>query len=223
MAWINRHQSHLSSGNAARTALPRLITAAVAVAVTIAGVMTAAAATDSGSGAAAPHPPSGTTAVAAGPSADARQPQARGGLFDRWAELATERRTRHFLDMFERRDVDAVSAMLHPDVTLVHPLALSGDRADAARFTGRAEVLGYFADVFGNMRHIRFTDQRVTVAAGGGEAFVQADGDLTLGDGRPYQNVYVFRFEWRDGRIIAADEYANPLTFCQTIGSPLCP
>jgi hypothetical protein len=36
-----------------------------------------------------------------------------------------------------------------------------------------------------------------------------ADGDITTANGRPY-------------RIIAIEEYANPLTFSQTFPNPLC-
>lgn len=83
-------------------------------------------------------------------------------------------------------------------------------------------MLGYLGDAFTMMDRIRFTNQRVSVAAGGGTAFIQADGDLTTADGRPYKNVYIFRIDWRDDRIIAIEEYANPLTFCQTFHNPLC-
>ena len=41
--------------------------------------------------------------------------------------------------------------------------------------------------------------------------FVQARGDFVAVDGRPYQNVYVFRFDWRQGKIVSWEEYANPI------------
>jgi hypothetical protein len=55
-------------------------------------------------------------------------------------------------------------------------------------------------------------------------SFVEADGDFTAADGRPYPNVYVFRLEWTpDGRILRADDYYNPVTVCKNFPeNPLC-
>lgn len=138
------------------------------------------------------------------------------------AERETRRRTQQFLDGIEQKDPEAVAATLHPQITLTHPLSLSGNRNDAARWHGTDQVLGYFRGAFTMMDRVRFTNRRVSVAAGGETSFVQADGDLTTADGRPYQNVYIFRIDWHGGRAIAVEEYANPLTFCQTFNNPLC-
>jgi ketosteroid isomerase-like protein len=134
----------------------------------------------------------------------------------------TLRRAQQFLDHFERKSTEEIAATLHPEVTFAHPLSLSGKREDAARWQGKDQVLGYIGGAFTKMDRIRFTNRRISVADGGGTAFVQADGDLTTSDGRPYQNVYIFRVDWRGDRIFAVEEYANPLTFCQTFDNPLC-
>ncbi|WP_460523375.1 nuclear transport factor 2 family protein [Flindersiella endophytica] len=47
---------------------------------------------------------------------------------------------------------------------------------------------------------------------GSASTFVQTNGDFQTRDGRPYRNVYVFRFDWRGGRMKAWEEYANPVT-----------
>jgi ketosteroid isomerase-like protein len=137
-------------------------------------------------------------------------------------EHETVRRTQQLLDRIEQKDTEAVAATLHPQVMLAHPLALSGNRNDAVRWQGKDQVLGYFGGAFTMMGRIRFANRRVSVAGGGATSFVQADGDLTTADGRPYQNVYIFRIDWRGGRAIAIEEYANPLTFCQTFNNPQC-
>lgn len=121
----------------------------------------------------------------------------------------------------EQKDTEAVAAALHPQVTLTHPLALSGKRDDAARWQGREQVLGYIGQAFRMIERIRFTNRRVSITADG-TAFIQADGEMATADGRPYQNVYIFRIDWHGGRAIAIEEYANPLTFCQTFNNPLC-
>ncbi len=138
------------------------------------------------------------------------------------AERETRRRAQQFLHHLEHKGTEAIAATLHPEITFTHPLSLSGKREVAVRCQGTDRVLGYLGGAFTMMDRIRFTNQRISVAAGGGTAFVQADGDLTTSDGRPYQNVYIFRIDWRGDRIIAVEEYANPLTFCQTFNNPLC-
>nr|WP_221381615.1 hypothetical protein [Actinoplanes polyasparticus] len=52
--------------------------------------------------------------------------------------------------------------------------------------------------------------------------FVQAEGDLVpAGTDTRYQNVYVFKFEFRDGHIVHIDEYANPVAYSLFAGLPL--
>jgi len=53
------------------------------------------------------------------------------------------------------------------------------------------------------MRSARLIDRRIMVWADGATTFVQARGDFVIAAGRPYQNVYVFRFDWRDGKIVS--------------------
>src|SRR5207247_8999356 len=66
--------------------------------------------------------------------------------------------------------------------------------------------------ISGLMRSPTFTRRRITASADNTATFVQAKGDFVTADGRPYQNVHVFRFDWRDGKIISWEEYANPIT-----------
>jgi ketosteroid isomerase-like protein len=66
------------------------------------------------------------------------------------------------------------------------------------------------------MRSARFTDRRITVSADGATTFVQTRGDFLTTDGRPYRNVYVFRFDWLDDKIVSWEEYANPITILRT-------
>lgn len=134
----------------------------------------------------------------------------------------TEGRTRAFLSAIERKDLAAVSALLDSDSTLTLPLSFSGRQEDAARFTGKTEVLEYVRNAFTIMGRIDFVNVKVSVTADGKASFVQADGNFTTADGRPYNNVYIYHFEWRDGRMVKGAEYANPVTFCDTFGAPGC-
>lgn len=129
-------------------------------------------------------------------------------------EQRTEAQTRAFLDALERKDLDAVSAIFDETATHTLPLSFSGTQEPAAHFEGKEEVVGYVNNVFTNFRTIRFTDVRISVTDGGRTSFVQANGDFTSADGRPYRNVYVFRYDWRNGQIVRGEDYANPAAFC---------
>ncbi|MGP3910388.1 nuclear transport factor 2 family protein [Nonomuraea sp. 10N515B] len=128
----------------------------------------------------------------------------------------TERRTAAFISALEREDLATVSALLDPDATLTLPLSFSGRREDASRFTGKEQVLGYVKNAFALFGRIDLVNVKTSVSAAGTTSFVQADGDFTTADGRPYRNVYVYAFEWRAGRMVKGAEYANPVTFWAT-------
>ncbi len=128
------------------------------------------------------------------------------------------------IDAFERRDIAAFESFLADDVTLTQPMTLSGSPEPDTDLSGKEPVLGYFSSVFSLMDQIRFTDRRFTGAPDGSRVVLEADGDFTLPDGRPYRNQYVLSFDLQDGEIIAIREYANPVTFSVTFGGlPLGP
>jgi ketosteroid isomerase-like protein len=120
--------------------------------------------------------------------------------------------TNRFLDLLEAGDREGIGAMLDPDVVWSTPMTTSGDPGDAERIEGTAAFFARARAIAGLNRSVRFADRRVTTSADGATTFVQTQGDFRTSDGRPYRNVYVFRFDWRDGRIVSWDEYANPIT-----------
>jgi ketosteroid isomerase-like protein len=124
--------------------------------------------------------------------------------------------TNRFLDLLEVGDRIGVGRMLHDDVVWSALMTASGDAADADRVEGRAQFQGRVNSIGALHRSARFADRRVTTSADGLTTFVQAKGDFRTTDGRPYRNVYVFRFDWRDGRIVSWEEYANPITILRT-------
>ena len=130
--------------------------------------------------------------------------------------------THRLLDALENKDLTAVKRLMADTVTLTLPMALSGDREAAAHFVGKDQVLGYLGQLFTGMSVVAFNQVRVTVSEDGQTTFVQANGDFVTADGRRYENVYVIRYDWRNGRVQHAEEYANPVTFCQTLGHPTC-
>ncbi|MBF6214858.1 nuclear transport factor 2 family protein [Nocardia puris] len=133
-----------------------------------------------------------------------------------------EELTRRILDAFERKDLNAIAALLDENASITIPLSFSGAQEPAGHFAGKDEVLGYVGQVTTNFRTLRFIDLRISVAGDGETTFAQANGDFVTADGRPYRNVYIYRFDWKDGRMLHADEYANPITLCQTFDNLDC-
>ncbi|MFC7101106.1 nuclear transport factor 2 family protein [Nonomuraea rubra] len=123
---------------------------------------------------------------------------------------------------FERKDLKAISARIDEKATFTIPLSFSGGPEPADHFVGKKQILGYVTNVLTNFQKIRFTDMRISVTEHGNTSFVQANGDFTTADNRSYRNVYVYRFDWKNGRMVHTDEYANPVTLCNTFTNLAC-
>ena len=95
-------------------------------------------------------------------------------------------------------------------------MSSSGHTEDGEPARGRQAFGSRLGSISGLMKSAKFIDRRVTVSADGATTFVQTNGDFITADGRPYQNVYVFRFDWRDDKIVTWEEYANPMTIIRT-------
>src|SRR5262249_28812619 len=135
------------------------------------------------------------------------------------AAEAAEARTLEFLHALEQKDMSALADMLDPDVTITHPITSTGNQQPDTVFVGKEQVLDYISSVFQLMSTIEFVDVRLSVVIGAAPtSFVQAYGDFTTFDGRPYNNVYLLRLDWRDGLLVRGEEYFNPVTFNKTFG-----
>ncbi len=119
--------------------------------------------------------------------------------------------TNRFLDLLEAGDRAGVAGMLDDEVVWSAPMSAGSD-GDGEPARGREAFGSRLRSIGGLNRSARFTDRRITASADEATTFVQTRGDFVTAAGRPYRNVYVFRFDWRDGRIVSWEEYANPLT-----------
>jgi ketosteroid isomerase-like protein len=131
----------------------------------------------------------------------------------RTAELVDQ--TNRFLNLLEAGNRAGLAAMLDDQVVWSAPMS-SGRVGDSAPARGREAFGSRLGSISGLMRSAKFTDRRITASADNTTTFVQANGDFVTADGRPYRNVYVFRFDWRDGKITSWEEYANPITIIRT-------
>ena len=124
--------------------------------------------------------------------------------------------TNRFLDGLETGNRPAVAELLDAEVVWSTPMSASGDADDDEPARGREAVGSRLGEIGAMMRSARFGDRRITVSADGGTTFVQTRGEFRTADDRPYRNVYVFRLDWRDDKIVSWEEYANPVTILRT-------
>lgn len=124
------------------------------------------------------------------------------------AELVDQ--TGRFLDLLEAGDQAGIAELLDDDVVWSAPMSVSGSE-ESEPAHGRAAFGSRLGSIAAVMQSARFTRRRITASADNATTFVQASGDFVTVAGQPYRNVYVFRFDWRDGRIVSWEEYANPM------------
>jgi ketosteroid isomerase-like protein len=127
-----------------------------------------------------------------------------------------------FINAIQNRDMATVNNLLREDVTLVMPMTFSGHPQPEFVTHGRDETLGYFQTVFDNFSQIRFINPVYTLSLDTHRVFVETRGDFITARGSiPYQNVYLFRFDLQDGKIVFIHEYANPVPASAVLGIPL--
>lgn len=119
--------------------------------------------------------------------------------------------TERLLDLLESGDGARLASMLHDEVTWTIPMTSTGRPDDAICVEGKAAFLARAAALGRITRSARFVERRITATSDGSVTFVQAVGDFRTTNGAPYRNTYVFRFDWREGRLLSWEEYANPV------------
>ncbi|WP_371502587.1 nuclear transport factor 2 family protein [Kitasatospora sp. NBC_00374] len=119
-----------------------------------------------------------------------------------------------FFAAFEGRDPGSMRAVLAPHANITIPLSIEGTPAPWYVFDGQEHVLGYVESVAAKFDHVAFLDKVYTVSADAKSVFLQANGDiLATAEKLVYRNVYIFRVEVEDGKVVKVWEYANPVAY----------
>lgn len=125
------------------------------------------------------------------------------------------------IEGLERKDGDAIKAVLHDDVVLHVPFPLvAGENATGTKRQVGEAVHRYLDESNALTETVRFNNP-LWRTTDDGLAMFQADGEVRLRDGRPYLNHYLFLFEARDGKISQWWEYYNPVIAAVAFGAPL--
>lgn len=128
---------------------------------------------------------------------------------------------KQFFAAKERHDLGATMALFSEDAVYVFPLPASGKQENWFTYEGKEAVTKYQGQVLERFKQIKMLEPRYFVSADGSNVFVESRGDYITQDGTAYNNVYIFRFVIRDGRIAEGYEYANPVTYAKLAGLPI--
>lgn len=121
---------------------------------------------------------------------------------------------KRFFAAFEGRDRDGVLDVLAPHANITIPLSIQGTPEPWYVFDGREHVMGYIDSVVAKFDRIAFLDKVYTVAQDAKSVFLQANGDiLSTAEHLVYRNVYVFRVDIDDNKVVKVWEYANPVAY----------
>jgi ketosteroid isomerase-like protein len=128
-----------------------------------------------------------------------------------------------YLAALQRKDVEALRALVTDDFVLEVPLDAGGtnDPGNALAWRGVEDYLTNYCAIFPRIAALRFRDVAIRPTTDAETVYAEAYGDMLLSDGKPYRNRYVFRFDLRDGRIAGLMEFCNPVTSAIAFGRAL--
>ena len=126
-----------------------------------------------------------------------------------------------FFSTKEKHDLEGLTALFADNVVYTFPLPASGAQENWFVYDGKEATVEYQRKTLDAFSQLKMRDMQMTVSEGGDTVFVESRGDYISKEGKPYNNVYVFKFVLKDGKIAKAFEYANPVTYAMLAGLPI--
>jgi ketosteroid isomerase-like protein len=130
---------------------------------------------------------------------------------------------KEYLRALQAKDKQAIFAILADDFALEVPLNVSGTNDFSDSWQGLEAASANYEITFRIIRDLVYTDLEFTPGRDTNVAFAEGLGVMTMANGRPYRNRYIFRFEAEGGKLRRIREYANPVTSAIAFGLPLPP
>lgn len=138
------------------------------------------------------------------------------------SETATaEELGREYLRALQAKDKAAIFAIISEDFALEVPLNVSGSNDYSDSWRGLEAADANYDTTFRIIEDLVYTDLEFTPGKDPDIAFAEGLGTMTMANGRPYRNRYIFRFESRDDKLWRIREYTNPVTSAVAFGMPL--
>ena len=126
-----------------------------------------------------------------------------------------------FFSMKEKHDLEGLTALFADNVVYTFPLPASGAQENWFVYEGKDATVEYQRKTLEAFSQLKMRDVQITVSDDGNTAFVESRGDYVFKEGKPYNNVYVFKFVLESGLIVQVFEYANPVTYALLVGLPI--
>jgi ketosteroid isomerase-like protein len=128
---------------------------------------------------------------------------------------------REYLRALAAHDKPGIMALLADDFALEVPCDVAGNNDLADSWHGLEAADSNYDLAFAIIADTTYVDFEVTPGKDDNVAFIETRGDMTMANGRPYKNRYVFRFDAKDGKLFRIREYCNPVTSAIAFGLPL--
>lgn len=127
-----------------------------------------------------------------------------------------------FFRALETNQTNLFDTLLDEEAVVTAATSFDGSQEPAAEFKGKAAAAAYLRSIPANFSQVAFNNRQNFVTADGSVIFVESRGDLVVrSTGTPYRNVYIFKFGFRDGKLLSFVENGNPVTFAKAFGLPL--
>ena len=126
-----------------------------------------------------------------------------------------------FFRLKEQHDLEGVAALFADHIVYIFPLPASGAQENWFVYDGKEATVEYQRKTLDAFSQLKMHDVQITIGNDGATVFVESRGDYVSKDGKPYRNVYVFKFVLEAGRIAKVFEYANPVTYALLVGLPI--
>ena len=126
-----------------------------------------------------------------------------------------------FFSMKEKHDLEGLTALFADKVVYTFPLPASGAQENWFVYEGKDATVEYQRKTLEAFSQLKMRDVQITVSDDGNTVFVESRGDYVSKEGKPYKNVYVFKFVLESGLILQVFEYANPVTYALLVGLPI--
>ena len=126
-----------------------------------------------------------------------------------------------FFDAKQRHDLKGLTALFADNIVYTFPLPASGAQENWFVYDGKLATVEYQRKTLEAFSQLTMRNKQFTISEDGNTLFVESLGDYITKDGRPYKNVYIFKFVVEDGKIVKVFEYANPVTYAMLVGLPV--
>ena len=126
-----------------------------------------------------------------------------------------------FFSLKENHDLDGLTALFADDVVYTFPLPASGAQENWFVYDGKEATVEYQRKTLDAFSQLKMRDTQINVSEGDAVVFVESRGDYVSKEGKPYNNVYIFKFVLKNDKISQVFEYANPVTYAILVGLPI--